>query len=214
MIPALLTAVVIHHVISDRMQYVYRVAFVIPMIVPMLVFILLWKYFYEPNVGILNQILRAFNLLGPTETIQWLSNEQWVIPSLVFQRFPWVGAFSVLLYLAGLQNIPKSLYESASLDGAGALRTFWHIELPLIMTQVRISLVLMMIMTIRGWQFVYLFLGETGGPNGVADVPGLIIFREAFRRGYFGYGCAIGFLLFVITLILTWINNRYVRVEK
>lgn len=214
MIPALLTAVIIHHVRSDRMQYAYRVCFIIPMIVPMMVFILMWKYFYEPNVGVLNVMLRNIGLLGPIDTIRWLSDKWWVLPSLIFRGFPWVGAFSILLYLAGLQNIPKSLYESAALDGAGALKTFWHIELPLIMTQVRISLVLMMIATIQGWQFIYLFLGESGGPDGIATVPGLIIFRKAFSGGEFGYGCAIGVLLFAITLILTWINNRYVRVEK
>jgi ABC-type sugar transport system permease subunit len=82
------------------------------------------------------------------------------------------------------------------------------------MTQIRINLVLMVMHTIRGWEYIYLFLGEEGGPDGVATVPGLLIFREAFSRGYFGYGCAIGFLLFLITLVLTWINNKYVRVEK
>ena len=214
MIPAIFAAVVLHHIMSGRWQYVYRVCFVIPMIVPAMVGILLWKYFYEPNAGILNALLRAVHVLGPTETVQWLSREGLVIPALIFQGFPWVGAFSVLLYLAGLQNIPKSLYESAALDGAGPFGTFWHIELPLIMTQVRISLVLMMIGTIRGWEFIYLFVGESGGPNGVATVPGLLIFREAFSKGFFGYGCAVGFLIFGITLVLTWINNRYVRVEK
>ena len=214
MIPAILTAVIIHHVRSGRMQYAYRVAFVVPMIVPSLVFILLWKYFYEPNVGVLNQFLRAIKVLGDTECINWLSNVNLVIPALIFQGFPWVGAFSVLIYLAGLQNISESLYESAALDGAGAFKTFLHIEMPLIMTQVRIMLVLMTIHTISGWEFVYLLLGVNGGPNGVASVPGLIIFREAFSKGAFGYGCAIGFLLFAITLSLTWVNNRFIKVEK
>ena len=214
MIPAIVTAVLIHHVRSNRMQYAYRVAFVIPMIVPGLVFILMWKYFYEPNVGILNVFLRAVGVLGPIARIQWLSDANLIIPSLIFQGFPWVGAFGVLIYLAGLQNISESLYESASLDGAGALKTFWHIELPLIMTQVRINLVLMMIGTISGWEFVYLFLGQDGGTDGVAMVPGLIIFRDSFTKMLFGYGCAIGFLLFVITLTVTWLNSRFVRVEK
>ena len=214
MVPAILTAVVIHHIHSQRMQYAYRVAFVIPMIVPGLVFILLWKYFYEPNVGILNVFLRTIGVLGPFDCIQWLSKETLVIPALIFQGFPWVGAFSVLIYLAGLQNISESLYESAALDGAGPFRIFWDIELPLIMTQVRIMLVLMTIGTIAGWESIYLFLGQDGGPNGVASVPGLIIFREAFANFAFGYGCAVGFLLFIITLTLTWINSRYVKVEK
>jgi raffinose/stachyose/melibiose transport system permease protein len=214
MLPAIFTAVVLHHIINQRWQYLYRVCFVIPMIVPGMVHLLLWKYFYEPNTGVLNSALRGAGLLGATDTIRWLSDIHLVLPSLIFQGFPWVGAFSVLLYLAGLQNIPKEIYESAELDGAGPLQMFWRIELPLIMTQIRISLVLMMIGTIRGWENIYLLLGESGGPQGVASVPGLIIFREAFSKAYFGYGCALGFLLFAITLFMTWINNRYVRVEK
>ncbi len=214
MIPAIVAAVIIHHIIHDGWRYAYRILFIIPMIIPQMVNILLWKYFYEPNVGILNTILHAIGWLDPDKVIQWLSNESLVIPSLILRGFPWIGAFSVLVYLAGLQNIPSSIYESAKMEGANAFQVFWYMELPLIMTQIRIVLVLMIINTIRGWEFVYLFLGESGGPNGVATVPGLYIFREAFSRGYFGYGCAIGFLIFLITLLLTWINNRYVRVDK
>lgn len=214
MIPPIITAVILHHVLSSRMRYIYRICFVIPMIVPGVVSILLWKYFYEPSAGVMNSILRAAGCLGATETIQWLSDSRLVIPSLILMGFPWVGAFGVLIYLAGLGNISRDLYDAAKLDGAGAMRTFFSIELPLIMTQVRINLVLMMIGTLTGWEFVYLMLGESGGPNGVATVPGLLIFREAFNRGLFGYGCAVGFLIFLITLGLTGFNNRYVRVEK
>ena len=214
MIPPLAAAVVLHHVLNARWQYIYRICFIIPMIVPHMVYILMWKYFYEPNQGAINTLLRGIGILQPVEHILWLADKGLVIPSLVFQGFPWVGAFGVLVYLAGLQNISPDLYEAAEIDGAGPLKTFWHIEIPLIMTQIRINLVLVIIHTVQGWQFVYLFLGESGGPGGVATVPGLLIFREAFRQGYFGYGCAVGFLLFLITLTLTWINNRYVRVDK
>lgn len=214
MIIPIMAAVVLHHVINDRANYIYRIMFVIPMVVPAMVFFLMWKYFYEPNAGVLNEILRACGLLKSTEIIQWLSSSLLVIPSLVFAGFPWVGAFGVLIYLAGLQNIPEDIYEAAEIDGAGAVSIFWQMELPLIMTQVRINLILMIISTIQQWQNVYLFVGESGGPNGVASVPGLLVFREAFSRGYFGYGCAIGFLLFLVTLSLTFINNKLVRTKK
>ena len=128
--------------------------------------------------------------------------------------FPWVGAFGVLIYLAGLQGISEDIYEAADLDGAGPLTVFFRIELPLIMTQVRINLVLMIIGTIQSWQNIYLFLGIDGGPDGIATVPGLLIFREAFSRGLFGYGCAIGFVIFAVTLALTLINNKLVRINK
>jgi raffinose/stachyose/melibiose transport system permease protein len=214
MIIPITAAVVLHHIINDRANYVYRVMFVIPMVIPMMISLLMWKYFYEPNAGVLNEILRSLGILGQTEIIQWLSSEKLVIPSLIFAGFPWVGAFGVLIYLAGLQNIPEDIYEAAEIDGAGPMRIFWRIELPLIMTQVRINLILMMIGTIQQWQNVYLYVGESGGPNGVATVPGLLVFREAFSRGYFGYGCAVGFLLFLVTLILTFFNNKFVRTKK
>ncbi len=214
MIPSLVTAVVLHHIISNRWQYFYRICFIIPMIIPAMVGILMWKYFFEPNQGVINELLRMIGILGARESILWLSDVSLVIWSLIMVGFPWVGAFGVLVYLAGLQNISKDIYEAAELDGAGPFKVFWSVELPLIMTQVRINLVLTIIATIQGWEFVYLFLGESGGPNGKATVPGLLIFRESFTHGFFGYGCTIGFVLFLLTLILTWLNNKYVRVDK
>ena len=214
MILPIITAVILHHVISDRMGYLYRVMFVIPMIIPGMVGILIWKYFYEPNNGILNGLLRMMGFLSPTDSIQWLSDERLIIPSLIFMGFPWVGAFGVLIYLAGLQSIPEDVYEAAEVDGAGPFRIFWQIEMPLIMTQIRINLVLMTISTLQEWENIYLFVGISGGPNGVATVPGLRIFRDAFSEGLFGYGCAIGFVIFVVTLALTYINNRFVKVNK
>mgnify|MGYP004642709961 FL=1 len=214
MILPIITAVILHHVISDRMGYLYRVMFVIPMIIPGMVGILIWKYFYEPNNGILNGLLRMMGFLSPTDSIQWLSDERLIIPSLIFMGFPWVGAFGVLIYLAGLQSIPEDVYEAAEVDGAGSFRIFWQIEMPLIMTQIRINLVLMTISTLQAWENIYLFVGISGGPNGVATVPGLRIFRDAFSEGLFGYGCAIGFVIFVVTLALTYINNRFVKVNK
>ena len=214
MILPIITAVILHHVISDRMGYLYRVMFVIPMIIPGMVGILIWKYFYEPNNGILNGLLRMMGFLSPTDSIQWLSDERLIIPSLIFMGFPWVGSFGVLIYLAGLQSIPEDVYEAAEVDGAGPFRIFWQIEMPLIMTQIRINLVLMTISTLQAWENIYLFVGISGGPNGVATVPGLRIFRDAFSEGLFGYGCAIGFVIFVVTLALTYINNRFVKVNK
>ena len=214
MIIPIITAVILHHIINDRWGYAYRVLFVVPMVIPAMVFILMWKYFYEPNAGVLNEVLRAAGMLGPTDIIQWLSSEYLLIPSLIFMGFPWVGAFGVLIYLAGLQNIPEDIYEAAEIDGAGPMRIFFQMELPLIMTQIRINLVLMMIGTVQSWESVYLFVGESGGPDGIATVPGLLIFREAFSRGLFGYGCAVGFILFLVTLLLTFINNKLVRTNK
>jgi ABC-type sugar transport system permease subunit len=229
MIPSIATAVVIHRLRSEKWKYWYRVLFVIPMIIPAMVYLLLWKFFYDPTQGILNQLLTSSGLmngLGVLDNLfhwgvfqagqvpSWLGDAKLVIPSLIFWGFPWVGVVGVLIYLAGLQSISEDVYEAADLDGVGPFQKFLWIELPLIMTQVRINLIMMILGTLKGYGDILVILGDSGGPQGVAMVPGLYMFRNAFVEGYAGKGCAVGLLLFVFILIMTEINNRYVRVDK
>jgi len=95
---------------------------------------------------------------------------------------PWVGVVSVLLYLAGLANIGQDIYDAAEIDGCGWFRKFWNIELPLILTQVRLNLILMIIGTLQGWGLNFILLGDDGGPSGVGMVPGLYMFHKGVRR--------------------------------
>jgi ABC-type sugar transport system permease subunit len=229
MVPSILMAVLIHRLTSDRWQYWYRVLLVVPMIVPGLVSLFIWKFFYDPNIGLLNQFLDATGLkhllVGVDSLfgwgvfqagmpIAWLSEPNLIIPALIFWGFPWIGAVGVLIYLSGLQAIGTEIYEAADLDGANSWQKFLNIELPLIMTQVRLSLVLLVIATLQGFGLQLLLLGTNGGPGGKGMVPGLWMFNKAFIAGEFGYACAIGILLFIFILILTLLNNKYVRVEK
>lgn len=226
MIPSVLLAVLIHRLRSDRWQYFYRVLLVVPMIVPTMVTLFIWKFFYDPNLGALNRILDATGLKDllvrldqafgwgvflPDIPIGWLSQPELIIPSLILWGFPWIGAVGVLIFLAGLQSISPEIYEAAELDGIGAFGKFFYIELPLILTQVRLSLVLLIIATLQGYGLQLLLLTETGGPNGRGMVPGLWMYNRAFIAGEFGYACAVGIILFVFILVLTLINNRYVR---
>ena len=171
-------------------------------------------------------VLAAFVLLVVTSAVwteptkafardpSWLGKDILIVPALIFWGFPWVGVVSVLLYLSGLGNIDQSIYEAADIDGCGPFRKFWNIELPLIMTQIRLNLVLMVIATLKGWGLVFILLGDDGGPGGVGMLPGLYMFRKAFRDMEVGYACGIGLLLFFLIVYLTVINNRYVRVSK
>jgi len=229
LIPSIFVAVLIHRVISQRMQYWYRVLVVLPMIVPHLVILFIWKFFFDPNLGPLNKFLNATGLKDALVRIDaffgwgvfhadipigWLSTPELVIPSLILWGFPWLGTVGVLIYLAGLQSIDKDLYESSELDGAGPFRQFFSIELPLIMTQIRLTLILLIINTLKTFGNMYLLLGENGGPGGAGMVPGLWMFNRAFFAGEFGYACALGLVLFVVILGLTYLNNKYVRVER
>jgi ABC-type sugar transport system permease subunit len=229
MVPSIITAVTIHRLKSERWRYFYRVMFVVPMIVPAMVGLLVWKAFYDPTQGILNRLLLNTSLIDGLLWLDglfgwevfhagtnpsWLGDASLVIPSLIFWGFPWVGTVGVLIYLTGLAAIDDSVYEAGELDGVGWFKKFIYIELPLILTQVRINLVLMIIGTLQTYGQILILLGDAGGPRGVALVPGLYMFRSAFVELYAGKACAIGIILFVFILILTEINNRFVRVEK
>jgi len=230
MIPAIFLAVLIHRLRSERWQYAYRALLVVPMIIPGLVTLFIWKFFFDPNLGILNRILDLTGLKSllvwldqavfhwgvffSGVPVGWLSQPDLILPSLFIWGFPWIGAVGVLIYLAGLQSISSEIYEAAELDGIGPIGKFFYIELPLILTQVRLNLVLLIVATLQGYGLMLLLLGESGGPGGRGMVPGLWMYNRAFIAGEFGYACAIGLVLFVFILALTWVNNRYVRVEK
>jgi len=229
LIPSILMAVLIHRLKSDKWQYWYRVLLVVPMIVPGLVTLFIWKFFFDPNIGVLNQVLDAtglksllvmvdsffkWGIFQDGMPVAWLSDPNLILPSLIIWGFPWIGAVGVLIYLSGLQAIGTEIYEAAELDGAGSWQQFLHIEFPLIMTQVRLSLVLMIIGTLQGFGLQMLLLGTSGGPEGRGMVPGLWMFNKAFVAGEFRYACGVGILLFVFILGLTYLNNKYVRVDK
>jgi ABC-type sugar transport system permease subunit len=229
MIPSIIMAVLIHRVKSDRWQYIYRVMLVVPMIVPSLVTLFIWKFFFDPNLGVLNNVLDftgiktllvwmdglfGWGVFFENAPIGWLSQPDLILPSLFIWGFPWIGAVGVLIYLSGLQSIGAEVYEAAELDGVGPFKKFLYIELPLILTQVRLSLVLLIIGTLQGFGLQLLLLGESGGAGGRGMVPGLWMYNKAFVAGEFGYACAVGMILFVFILGLTFINNKYVRVEK
>ena len=344
--PCIFTAVVLHRLRNEKWKYVYRVLFVVPMVIPGLVTLLIWKSFYDPTSGILNTILTRTGLMGlldwldrslpvvaarvspvrdaiieppfgsvwglgllgvillslpgglrslrkmwmwwalliaasvaiwepiraavtlavaltaghvlsrgftgqnvlkwagvgaivlaavfvaatmiwtepsagagrpgifQTDTPPWLGHSKLVVPALLFWGCPWVGTIGVLIYLAGLQNISTDVYEAAELDGVGAFGKLFRIELPLIMTQVRINLIFMTIGTINGYGLILILLGPDGGPGNKGMVPGLYMFREAFYNGRFGYACTLGMILFVMILAITILYQKYVKVEK
>jgi raffinose/stachyose/melibiose transport system permease protein len=229
MIPSIFVAVMVHRLTSDRWQYWYRVLLVIPMIVPALVTLFIWKFFFDPNLGVLNKVLDftgmknllvgldgvfGWNLFLEGIPIAWLSEPRLIIPSLILWGFPWIGVVGVLIYLAGLQSISTDIYEAADLDGVSGFQKFIHIEFPLILTQIRLMLILLVIGTIQGYGLQLLLLGDSGGPGGRGMVPGLWMYNRAFIAGEFGYACAIGMILFVFILSLTYIQNKYVRVDK
>lgn len=152
----------------------------------------------------------AFDLGRPA----WLGHSQLVLPAVILWGFPWIGTVGVLIYLAGLSNISQEVYEAAELDGVGFWGKIFRIEVPLIMTQVRINLIFLTIGTLNDYAFFLILLGPSGGPDGAGLTPGLYMYQQAFINGRLGYACALGMVMFLIILYITVFYQRHVKVDK
>jgi ABC-type glycerol-3-phosphate transport system permease component len=223
MLPAIAVAVWIHRCRSERVQYFYRLMFVVPMVVPGLVIALIWRtFFFEATQGYLNEFLEASGLLTLLARMDvffgwggmfvegvrpaWLGDPRLVITACVIWGFPWVGSFAVLTHLAKLQTIPKEIYEAADIDGANWWSKFSRIELPLIMSSIYLMLVFVIIGTIKDAGTILALVGLDGGPGGEATVPALFMLRKAFVAQEMGAACAVGIVLTVVVMVLQKIS--------
>ncbi len=191
----------IFNLASERMQKFWRVFLLIPVIVPNLVTLLLWQYLYNPVDGFLNTVLHA---MGQQPQL-WLSAPKSALWSYIFIGFPWASVTSMLIYLAGLQNIPQDVLDASKLDGAGTWRRIFTIDLPLIRGQIKLFAVLTIIETFQRYVFIYIL--TEGGPANATMVPGVYLFLKAFQSYRLGYASAVGLVMFLFILVLTLINN-------
>jgi raffinose/stachyose/melibiose transport system permease protein len=203
----LLVAKLITSLRSQRLQYLLRVGFVVPLVVPGVVFILIWGFFYEPTQGLLNRLLTDLHLGGLTQA--WLGDPNLALYCVMFMGFPWVDGFGLLIYTAGLQAIPGELTEAAAIDGANARQRFWHIEIPLILGQIRLMATLAIINGLQN--FTQVLILTNGGPGQATTVPGLYLYQAAMFDQRMGYASAIAFVLFVIILLITAANMKFIR---
>ena len=129
--------------------------------------------------------------------------------AVAFVGFPWVGGFEVLIYYAGLSSIPESVTEAALLEGCTGVQKFFRIDIPMVMSQLKLILILTIIAGVQS--FEGLFILTKGGPGFKTMVPGLWMYFNAFSFQRMGYACAIGVCLFFIILGLTVLNMRYFK---
>ena len=202
----LIAAELIFHLKTERMRYFFRVLFVVPMVVPGIAVTLIWHYMYS-DAGLINEALRAVGLSGLARG--WLSDPDTALIAVMFAGFPFVSGFPLLIYYAGLSNIPESLLDAAKMDGASPWSTFRHVHLPLISGQVRVLAVLTIIGAVQGFERILIL--TTGGPGFATMVPGYYMYRNAFSFKKMGYACAIGLLLFVVMLAGTVFSMRFIR---
>ncbi|MFI6392926.1 carbohydrate ABC transporter permease [Nonomuraea sp. NPDC050547] len=182
-----------------------RVLVYLPVVVPPVVAVLMWKWFYDPDSGLFNQLLGLVGL-GP---YPWLQSTSMAMPSLVLEA-TWAGAGgAVLIYLAALSSVPVELYEAAQLDGASIPRRIWHVTLP----QLRpILLIMLLLQVINTFQvFTEPFVLTDGGPEDSTVTVLLLIYRYAFVNGDYGAAAALSVSLAVVLALLSAVYLRLTR---
>ncbi|WP_245920565.1 carbohydrate ABC transporter permease [Alkalibacterium olivapovliticus] len=183
---------------------IFRTIFYLPAILSGVAVYVLWMQLLSPSSGLINTILSWVGISGPS----WLFDPQWTKPALILMRLWSVGG-AMLLYLATLQNVPKQLYESAEVDGAGFTRQFFHITLPMITPIIFYDVVTSTIGAFQIFQEAYVMTeGGTGGPANSLLFYNLHMWNQAFVAYNMGYAMAMSMILFLIVLSLTFINLK------
>jgi multiple sugar transport system permease protein len=180
----------------------WRTVFYLPAVMPAVASALLWGFIFNPRYGILNWLLSLVGIHGPG----WLASRTWALPALIIMSLWGVGG-GMIIYLAGLQSIPTTLYESAQIDGANGWQQVRHITLPLMTPVIFYNLVIGIIGTFQYFTEVYVLTanasGGLGGPAEATLFYNIYLYNNAFRYLNMGYASALAWVLFVIVLALT-----------
>ncbi|MFS0560407.1 sugar ABC transporter permease [Terribacillus sp. 179-K 1B1 HS] len=182
---------------------VLRKIYLIPMLLSSVAIAQLWIKVFNPSNGILNSILAFFGVENPPA---WLAEPNVVLYAIFIPILWQYAGFYILIYYAALKNIPESIVEAARIDGATPLQIAYRIKLPMIMGVVKVTIVLAVVGSLKYFDLIYVMTG--GGPNGASEVMASYMYKLAFSSNDFGYGSAIGFLLLLITLIVTVIVRK------
>jgi multiple sugar transport system permease protein len=183
---------------------VFRTIFYLPTVLSGVAFVVVWLWMLNPNAGLVNTLLAQVGIEGP----RWLLDPDWALASLLLMSF-WGWGRTMVLMLAGLQAIPAEQYEAAAMDGAGALRRFTAITLPLLTPAIFFTLVLSIISTFQ--TFTSAFVATDGGPLDATLFFVLYLYKQAFEFRNMGYAAALAWVLFAIVLALTLLIFRTQR---
>lgn len=183
----------------------FRVIFYIPNILSIVVIGGIFGAIYDPSNGLLNTFLEAVHLDFLTH--KWMGEPKIVIYSIIFALVWQAIGYYMVMYMSGMSAIPEDLYEAASLDGSSEINTFFTVTLPLIWTNIRTTLTFYIISTIN-LSFLFVQIMTDGGPNGKTEVFLNYMYKQAYGNGAYGYGMAIGVVVFILSFVLAAIVNK------
>jgi len=182
---------------------VWRTLYFLPTLTPLVAAALLWRWLLSPDMGLVNYGLAKIGIEGPG----WLNSTTWAIPSLVIIGL-WasVGGSRMIIFLAGLQDVPAELLEAAEIDGAGTWAKFWNVTLPLVSPTIFFNLVLGIIFALRTFEVA--FVATNGGPARATWFISLHIYESAFVSFDMGYAAALSWLFFIVLATITFLQFK------
>lgn len=180
---------------------VFRTIYYLPSVLSGVAYVVMWMWIFNPRAGLINTFLGYLGIAGP----RWLQDPKWALPALIIMSLWGVGR-SLVIYLAGLQDIPVPVYEAAKIDGANRWQEFWKITLPLLTPSILFNLVFGIIMTFQSFTNVYVATG--GGPLDSTLFYVVYLYRKAFEHLQMGYASALAWILLLIVLLCTLIIMR------
>ena len=187
----------------------YRAIYLFPNVISIVAVAALWSFIYHPTFGILNALLKTVGL--ERFVTGWLGDPKTALPCIIATSIWYSLGFYVVLLLAGVQSIPRSLYEAAWIDGAGGWQSFRHVTLPLVWEILKLAIVYLIIHTINIFGLVWVM--TEGGPNYHTETLLTYLYRQAFVQSNFGYATALGVVVFVIIFGISLATSRLMRRE-
>ncbi|UFU00621.1 sugar ABC transporter permease [Radiobacillus kanasensis] len=202
---AIFLSILITH--CGRWEKVLRTVLFIPAIISIVVTAKLWASIYNPQYGLLNNVLEALGLSSLTQ--DWLGNPDLAIWSIIVVTM-WQGfGYAFLLYYAGLKGVPDELYEAAKIDGANPFQLYTKVVIPLLAPMMRVAIIIAVISCLKQMEVVYLM--TDGGPGNSTQLLGNYLYQTAFSSAQYGYGNAISVIFVIVVLIITVLLNKFLK---
>lgn len=187
-----------------RMIALFRTVFYLPSVVSGVAVSVIWLWLYQPELGLLNDLLSRVGIKGPA----WLVSERWALPALIGMSL-WTVGGAMIIFLAALQDVPEHLYEAAALDGAGEWAKFRHVTLPMLSPVIFFNLILGMIAAFQ--VFTQPYVMTRGGPLNATMFYALYLYLNAFEFLKMGYAAALAWIMFLIIMAFTLLQFRLAR---
>jgi ABC-type sugar transport system permease subunit len=205
---AFIAAELIFSIRNERVRMFWKIAFVIPLVVPRSVVYLMWAFIYDPQVGLVNEVLHLVGLDGLRQP--WLGQSSTSLASLAFIGFPFVASLAFLIFVASLEGLPRDIIETAELEGCPVWKRIFNVDLPMLRGGFIFVAVLLILEGIQTTEPQLIL--TRGGPGTSTELPAYFLYRTAFEYSQFGKACAVGVVMLGVGLVFTilslWLRYR------